>query len=149
MSIKAEWRLAELDLGSDNPFDTVILTTGLTVNLTGDEADIHEGIRKTLDIEAHLFNRGVTCDLKDGGQDCLTCHEFTTDRAEDRMPLCRLGRDQQLLLHRAEAWQEMKHRPYRVLGVRYQDYAEISETYAALLATSHANEDRAFAAAVA
>jgi len=149
MSIKAEWRLAELDLSSDDPFDTVILSSGLTVDLTGDEQQIHDGLRQTLDLEARLFNRGVTCDLKDGGQDCLTCHHFTAERTEPRMPLCRLGRDQQTLLKHAEAWSEMKFKPYRVLGGRFQAFAEISETYGALVEAARANEDRAFATAVA
>lgn len=149
MSIKAEWRLAELDLPSDDPFDAVILSTGLTVDLTGNETEIHDGLRQTLNMEGRLFNRGVTCDLKDGGQDCLTCHHFTSERTEARMPLCRLGRDQRVLLQRAEAWQEMKYKPYRILGGQFQPLAEISDTYASLVEAVRKHEDRAFAAAVA
>jgi hypothetical protein len=149
VSIKAEWHLSELELGEGDPFDNVILSTGLTVDLTGSEADIYEGLKRTIDLESRLFNRGITCDLKDAGQDCLACPKFTGDPGESRMPLCRLGRDQRTLIRRADSMRQVKYKPYRVLGGQFQGYAEISDTYADLLGSIHATEDRAFTAAAA
>lgn len=107
MSVRAEWRLAEL-LGQtspeNDPFAHVVLSSGLRVDLTGTEDEIFEGLRQSVRLEAGLFNRGITCELKDGGQDCLTCPMYVADRAEEaRAPLCRLGRDQRVLENRANA----------------------------------------------
>ena len=130
MGIRAEWRLAELEAdASDDPFDNVILTTGLTVDLRGGEAAVHDAIRQTLQLESRLFDRGVGCDLKDNGQDCLTCEVFTNDPHEARAPLCVLGRDQHTLLHRAEEMQTTRQRPYKALGTAYASMAALARPY--------------------
>lgn len=128
--IKAEWRLSELDLATDNPFDTVILTSNLRVDLSGDESEIHRGITRTVELESRLFDRGVTCDLKDDGQDCRTCPAFTADYEERRRPLCQLGRDQHLLLSRAEEFKATREKPYLTLGNAYAAHAALAAQYA-------------------
>lgn len=101
-----------MKVGSDNPFDTLILSSGLTVDLTGTEEEVNAGLRQSLALESSLFNRGVTCDLKDGGQDCLTCPMYVADRAEEaRAPLCRLGRDQRVIEKRAEELVTVRRAP--------------------------------------
>lgn len=126
MSLKAEWRLAELlGVTDTNPFDTVILSSGLPVDLTGSEDELFLGLKRTLELESRLFSKGIICDLKDGGQDCLTCPMYAGDRPEEtREPLCRLGRDQRVIEERlivqrdaplvelgaaVDGWSEMGH----------------------------------------
>lgn len=137
MSIRAEWRLNELMGVADDPFDSVVLSTGLTVDLTGTEEEIHEGLRRSLDLEAQLFNAGVTCELKDGGQDCLTCAMYVADRAEEpRAPLCRLGRDQRIMEIKANERSEARYGPFQELAASVEEFAEIGEIdaeYAELL----------------
>lgn len=138
MSIKSEWRLHELFAADDNPFDKVILSTGLHVDLSGTEDEIFAGIKRSLDLEGRLFNQGITCDLKDGGQDCLECPMYVADRAEEaRAPLCRLGRDQRLLEERSvELRAERIVEPFAELAEAVDAFAELAEVpseYAELL----------------
>lgn len=130
MSLKAEWRLSEL-LGvgdAEDPFETVIMSTGLRVDLTGSEEDVFLGLRRSLQLESRLFNDGVTCALKDGGQDCLTCSEYVADRAEEpRAPLCRLGRDQRLMEGRIDAIKLERTAPYRELVEEVERFLEVAD----------------------
>lgn len=127
MSLKAEWRLAEL-LGSDegNPFDTVILSKGLRVDLAGSEEEIFRGLKRTLELESRLYDGGVTCDLKDGGTDCLTCPMYAGDRPEEtREPLCRLGRDQRVIEEHLSTFTAKRNAPLVELGNVADEYTEI------------------------
>lgn len=138
MSITAEWRLSELLGCNDNPFDTVILSSGLHVDLTGSEEDIFAGLKRSLELEGSLDRRGITCELKDGGQDCLTCPMYVADRAEEpRAPLCRLGRDQRLMEDRCnELGAERRVAPFIEIAVaaeRFMEIGEIEPEYAELL----------------
>lgn len=130
--IKADWRLAELAEQADDPFDTMILSSGLRVDLTGSEDDIYEGVRQSLGLEERLWRKGVTCELKDEGQDCLTCPAFTQREDEARAPLCLLGRDQRTMERELAARKE----PLRELAGRVDEWTEIghlSDEYAELL----------------
>lgn len=138
MSIRAEWRLNELLGCDDDPFSKVILSSGLHVDLTGSEEEIFAGLSRSLELEARLFNRGVTCDLKDGGEDCLTCPMYAADREEEpRAPLCRLGRDQRLLETRCgELTTQRLAEPFAELAEAVDEFAEMAEAppeYAELL----------------
>lgn len=93
MSVKARWRLAEL-IEEDDPFDAVILSSGLQVDLDGSEEELFAALTETLRIESAIFNRGITCHLKDGGQDCRTCPVQQLDRDAPLSALCRVGKDQ-------------------------------------------------------
>lgn len=119
--IKADWRLAELAESAADPFDTMILSSGLTVDLTGSEEEIHRGLARSLALEEALYNRGITCQLKDGGQDCLTCPSFTTRTDEARAPLCLLGRDQRTIENEAQA----RRAPVTELAGRVDEWTEI------------------------
>ena len=134
MSVRSEWRLRELLFGEDDPFDSVILSSGLSVDLTGSEEELFDGIRQTLELESRLFNHGVTCDLKDAGQDCLTCSEYVADRLEEkRAPLCRLGRDQRVI---EERYKEARAEPFMELANVADELSEIGHIepeYAELL----------------
>lgn len=148
MSIKAEWRLAELDLGSDDPFDTVILSSGLRVDLRGTEEEITEGLRQSLVMEGKLWERGVTCDLKDEGHDCLTCDVRHIDPDDLLTRLCRLGVDQRHMMERGQELSRIKHAPYLWLAGRFAPVAELSEEYIALAEKLREREDALVAAAV-
>ncbi len=125
MGIQADWRLAELEAESDDPFDTVILTSGLSIDLTAGEDAVYDGLRQTLQIESRLFNRGVTCSLKDGGQDCLTCEEFS--REGERAALCALGRDQRVIQQRCERLAAERNGPFVHLGNAYLPEATLAD----------------------
>lgn len=129
MSVKSEWRLNELLSVDDDPFDKVILTTGLHVDLSGSEEEIFTGIKRSLKLEGRLFNDGVTCELKDGGQDCLECPLYVADRAEEpRAPLCRLGRDQRLLeVCHGELVAKRLAEPFTELAEAADAFAEMAE----------------------
>lgn len=130
--IKADWRLAELIETADDPFDTMIFSSGLWVDLTGSEDEVFEGIKQSLDLESALFDRGIVCAMKDEGQDCLTCQHFTARSDEARSPLCLLGRDQRTIEKEYQARKE----PVRELAGRVDEWSEIghlSDEYAELL----------------
>ena len=124
MSLKTEWRLNELLLGSDadDPFEDVILSSGLRVDLTGTEDEVFAGLRQSLALEGTLFEQGVTCELKEGGQDCLTCPLYAGDRPEEaRAPLCRLGRDQRVMEERCNKLSHERRAPFIELAEVYTE----------------------------
>ncbi len=138
MSVRAQWRLAELlDTDDGNPFDTVILSAGLRVDLTGTEDEMFRGLRRTLELESRLYGKGITCELKDGGQDCLTCPMYAGDRPEEeREPLCRLGRDQRVIEAQLEGVKADRNAPLIELCAVADEYTEIghlNEEYGELL----------------
>lgn len=137
MSLRAQWRLDELLGVADNPFDNVILSSGLKVNLDGSEEQVHDGLRQSLELEGRLFDEGITCELKDGGQDCLKCPEYVADRSEEpRAPLCRLGRDQRLIEIRANDLSRARCGPFQEMAASVEGLAELGEIapeYAELL----------------
>lgn len=130
--IKADWRLAELLESADDPFDTMIFSSGLRVDLTGSDEEVFEGLKRSLSIEGSLYNKGVVCALKDEGQDCLTCPSFTARSDETRAPLCLVGRDQRTIEKEIEARRE----PVRELAGRVDEWSEmghLNDEYAELL----------------
>lgn len=92
-SVKAEWHLADL-ADSDDPFGSVVYSTGLEIDLNGSEGELATAVVQLLKIEGNMASAGLTCTLKDDGQDCLSCPMATLDAAEPRSVLCRLGKDQ-------------------------------------------------------
>lgn len=126
MTVKADWRLADL-LDEDDPFADVILTSGLRVNLAGSEEELSEAISATIKREGVLWEQGIVCPLKDAGQDCLTCTKATMDPNEELSALCRLGRDQQTILQRANKRQRERYAPFSELGESLGGLMEIGE----------------------
>lgn len=114
---------------NDDPFDSVILSSGLHVDLTGSEEEVFAGLKRSLELESKLDRRGVTCELKDGGQDCLTCPMYVADRAEEvRAPLCRLGRDQRLMEKRCNELSAVRRdEPFTELAEAVDAFEEIGE----------------------
>jgi hypothetical protein len=124
--------LAELDLADDDPFATVILSTGLSVDLEGGEEAVHAGLLETLKMEGALFNRGIVCELKDNGQDCLSCASYIADREDRRSRLCRLGRDQRTLEVRGKELSAARTAPYRELAEEFIEMSQLGAEYAEL-----------------
>lgn len=91
--VRVEWHLKDMTSTQD-PFGSVVYS-GLEIDLTGTDDELFEACRKLLRAEARLARTGLTCELKDGGQDCLTCPVATLDAAEARSRLCRVGKDQE------------------------------------------------------
>ena len=67
---KAEWKLAEA-MESADPFGDVVYSSGVTLDLTASEEELAHAFVDLLWREGRLLQRGITCELKDGGQDCL------------------------------------------------------------------------------
>lgn len=88
--VKANWHLAEL-VADEDPFSSVTYSTGMTIDLTASEDDLAEQMVRLLMREGRI---GVDCELKDDGQDCLTCRESTQDPEDPLSRLCRLGKDE-------------------------------------------------------
>lgn len=101
--VKTEWHLAELSSGEADPFADAVYSIGLEVDLGGSEEELSRALKTLVERESRLFNVGMTCDLKDDGQDCRTCPVATLERSEPRSRLCRLGKDEFAIVDRLKA----------------------------------------------
>ena len=127
MSIQARWRLADqLTAEAEDPFEGVLTSSGLSVDLSGTEDEVFAGLRGTLETEGRLAQRGITCELKESGVDCLVCSEYAGNRPHiTRAPLCRLGRDQRMIEKRYE---ELRREPFVDLIEIALDYMAMGDT---------------------
>lgn len=91
--IRTEWHLAELGAEAD-PFAMAVYSAGLEIDLNGSEDELVGHLRTLVKREARMDATGLTCGLKDGGQDCRTCPMATLEAREERSRLCRLGKDE-------------------------------------------------------
>ena len=126
MGVKAEWQVSRLLLGDQaaNPFEAVTLSSGLHVDLvTATAEELNAAMSRSLQLESRLFDRSVTCELKDGGQDCLECPVYVGDRPEEPgAPLCRLGRDQRKIETRTTDLAAERRQANAVMPVPEFDY---------------------------
>jgi hypothetical protein len=123
-SAKADWHLADLLDATEDPFDTMIYSSGLTVDLTGSEEDLAAAVAETLAMERRLFERGVICDLKDNGQDCQTCPMPMSDE-RGLHPLCRVGKDQFNLLGRLAQRKRTRQAPFVEIARAVGEFVEL------------------------
>ena len=123
---KAEWKLAEA-MESSDPFTAVVYSTGLVMDLTASEEEMSRVFVEMLRREGTLFDRGITCELKDGGQDCLHCPAATLDPEEPRSVLCRLGKDESTLEKACQAKREQRLAPIREIAALASECAEIGD----------------------
>ena len=91
---KAVWELAE-SVDKADPFAAVVYSTGITLDLTATEDALAELYCDLLLKEGRLDKRGLSCDLKWNGQNCLHCPVAVLDPNDPMATLCRLGKDQQ------------------------------------------------------
>jgi len=115
--VKAEWHLDELMDKGDDPFDTVLYSSGIPIDLDGDSASLADTFVEMLKMEERMSKRGINCHLKrEKGQDCRTCPVATMDRDEPRSRLCRLGKDQVTVLARYEVREAERKAPFMELA---------------------------------
>lgn len=101
---RAEWHLAELTSDAD-PFASAVYSAGLDISLDSTLEELESALRTTLDREGRMWETGLTCEMKDKGQDCRTCLLATVDLQDVRARLCRLGKDQQAIMQR---WRDIR-----------------------------------------
>lgn len=87
---------------SGDPFGDVAYSAGVVLDLTASEAELETQLRGLIVREGRMDATGLTCDLKDRGQDCLRCQHGTLDAEDPRNRLCRLGKDQQMVVRAIE-----------------------------------------------
>jgi hypothetical protein len=128
--IRTEWHLAELVTTGD-PFEGTAYS-GVEIRLDGSVAELSINLQRLLDQEEGLFKFGLTCDLKDAGQDCRSCPMATVNPDERRSALCRLGKDQCALSERIET----VHAPLQEIGEHvgvFMEMGQLDGEYAELL----------------
>jgi hypothetical protein len=110
-----------------DPFGNVVYSSGVTLDLTASEEELAHVFTDLLLREGTLLQRGVTCHLKDGGQDCLCCPAATLDATETRSVLCRLGKDQSTVEKAYEAQRDARLAPIMELAALASECAEIGD----------------------
>lgn len=118
---RTEWHLAELSTDAD-PFADAVYSVGLDISLDSSLEELEAALRTTLHREGRLWEHGLTCDLKDSGQDCRTCPLATVDLQDERARLCRLGKDQQAIMQR---WRDLRNEQMGGLPQIADEYSEI------------------------
>jgi hypothetical protein len=127
MSIRAKWNLEAFLDAEDDPFDMVVYSSGLVVDLTGTDEQLHAALADTVRLEGLLYDRGLTCDLKEGGQDCLSCPMPQMNPAERLAKLCRLGKDQFNIMARLETRKLARVAPLVEIGRSVEEFVELAE----------------------
>lgn len=100
--VKAQWHLADLTDESDDPMGAVAYSTGVSIDLTAPDEELEALLTSLMLKEGRLFERGITCEYKDAGQDCLTCPHATLNVNDRQSVLCRLGKDEQTVANRLQ-----------------------------------------------
>lgn len=126
-SVRAEWNLADLAGEEADPFETVTYTAGISIDLTASDEELFNTVGRLLRTEERMAKAGLTCDLKDAGQDCLTCPMATLDPNEPRNRLCRLGKDQSTVEKRYQQRQDDTHAPLRDLIAEIEQAMEVGQ----------------------
>lgn len=100
---KADWFVGTLntdELGIENPFDAPVEEVGAIIDLSDRTAVLQARFRQLLDRESFLYNKGVTCAIKD--DDSTSCHACPVSEAANLQGhlgrLCRTGREQEEVL---------------------------------------------------
>lgn len=76
--------------------------SGTEIDLAATEGELFETLKALVGREGRLDAAGLTCDLKDAGQDCRTCVMAALDASDPRLRLCRVGKDERLVAERIE-----------------------------------------------
>lgn len=123
--VKADWRLAELLDDGEDPFEAVIYSSGLQVDVGGSDEELMQALQRALKIEGRLDAIGLTCPLKDSGQDCLTCRQSSGDPKVALTRLCEVGKDQRTLMQRMDERQVERKRPLIELAAAIESHTEM------------------------
>lgn len=122
--IRTEWHLADLTDADVDPFATVLPEPSAEVDLTASPEELEQVLRELLYTEGNYEAMGLTCRLKDGGQDCRTCSRATSSSDDPMAALCGLGKRQAAIAGRAQELSAHRLRPALELA---QLAAECSE----------------------
>lgn len=114
-------------MANADPFGNVVYSAGVTLDLTASEEELADVFKDLLLREGTLLQKGITCKLKDGGQDCLHCPAATLDASEPRSVLCRLGKDQCTVEQAYWAKNDARLAPIRELAALASECAEIGD----------------------
>lgn len=98
MSTRANWHVEApvLDDPGIDPFAMPIEEVGERIDLRDPKGTLELRLAELLHREGNLFNRGVTCPIKDRPDS--TCHACPVSQAHTQEPLsvlCRIGREQE------------------------------------------------------
>lgn len=118
---RTEWHLAELSTDAD-PFADAVYSVGLDISLNSSLEELEAALRTTVEREGRMWESGLTCELKDSGQDCRACPLATLDLQDVRARLCRLGKDQQAIMQR---WRDLRDEQMGGLAKIADEYSEI------------------------
>lgn len=134
--VQADWRLADLLDEGDDPFGAIMYSSGLEVDLDAPDAMLTAALKKALRTEGRLYDIGLSCPLKDSGQDCLSCRESSSDPRSPLTRLCETGKDQQTLVRRIDGRREEADAPLVELLASIDGFSEmghIDDAYDELL----------------
>lgn len=102
MSTRANWFIAQLASLDDepDPFDAPIEEVGQRIDLRDPKERLDMRLRELIERESNLFNKGVTCPIKERSDSC--CHACPVSKASEHNDalavLCRVGREQEAVL---------------------------------------------------
>ena len=99
MTARANWFVEQIEVADDpdDPWAVPIEEVGKRIDLRDPKAALELRLTELLMREGHLFERGVTCAIKDKRDTC--CHACPVSKAHDPnealSALCRIGREQE------------------------------------------------------
>jgi hypothetical protein len=127
VSTQTEWHLTALTgQAAVDPFAQTAYSTGTVLDLTISEDELFDQLKVLTRREARLYDKvGLSCELKDHGQNCRTCSMATLDTHEPRSRLCRLGKDQFLVADRCQTLAQERSASYREIGELASEYSEM------------------------
>ena len=95
MSVKAKWFDDALPvMGDDDPFAERIEDVGRPIDLTG-EPRLNERLIELVNAESELYNRGVTCPIKDRDDTACSACAIARDDDSPLATLCSIGAEQE------------------------------------------------------
>jgi hypothetical protein len=102
VSARTDWHVAELDLDDPlgdepDPFAVPVEEIGEPIDLRDKWQRLNIRFTELLEQERRLFDRGVTCPVRDRSDtSCLGCPLSQASNTDHRLsPLCRVGREQE------------------------------------------------------
>jgi hypothetical protein len=121
----ANWQLAEILDQQENPLSATILSSGLSLDLDGPEEQLEAAFTELLLKEANMRKSGLSCDLKDNGQQCCTCQHAQLKPGEAKRRLCRAGRDLETIWSAGERKREKTSGELLDLVALAEEYSEL------------------------
>lgn len=98
MSVKAKWFDDVLpDQGDDDPFaeTPAVEDVGRPIDLTGQAPRLNERLVELVNAESELFNRGVTCAIKERSDTACSACPVSRKDGSPLASLCSVGKEQE------------------------------------------------------